>query len=354
MSAAPPFASLTRAGQSRRLRQVAERALTAYPIRPTRVSRLATGWNATFRVDAADGARYALRVHRPTGPDTAMVRTELGWLAALRRETPLPVPEPVPAVDGAPLVVVEHPAVPEKRTCDLLRWVPGRFVDRGLRPEHLQAVGRLMGRLQRHGRTFDPPGFVRPRPDDVTRFAAAYQDGLCAEVVRQCRELVSLAEPAGADVVGRVLDQVRRARDVVGPENRTLIHADLHQENYLFAARPAAEAGEPGEPGVAFEVGAIDFDDCGRAPAVYDLAVTLSELQHRADYRPLRAALLAGYRQECELPEAHENAIDAYIALRFTQLMMEPIWDRENPRWRDIWVQETVGILGLLNRLVPA
>lgn len=351
MSASASFGTLTRAGQSRRLRLLAQRALAAYPVRPARVSRLATGWNATFRVDAVDGSRYALRVHRTTGPDAAMVRTELAWLAALRRDTPLRVPEPVPTVDGAPLVIVEHPAVPGARTCDLLRWVPGRFIERGLTPSHLEAVGRLMGRLQNHGRGFDVPGFTRPRPDDVTRFAAAYDDGLCPEVVSSCRELVSLADPDGAPIVTRVLDTVRQARDVVGAENRTLIHADLHYENVLFT-KPAV--GSDPARAVPDGAGAIDFDDCGRAPAVYDLAVTLSELQHRADYRPLRAALLAGYRRECELPHAHEGVIDAYIALRFTQLMMEPIWDRDNPRWRDIWVRETVGILGLLDRLVPA
>jgi Ser/Thr protein kinase RdoA (MazF antagonist) len=59
-----------------------------------------------------------------------------------------------------------------------------------------------------------------------------------------------------------------------------LIHADLHQENYLFHGK---------------QVRAIDFDDCGYGPFVYDLAVTLSELEHRADYPTLRAALLAGY-----------------------------------------------------------
>jgi Ser/Thr protein kinase RdoA (MazF antagonist) len=101
-----------------------------------------------------------------------------------------------------------------------------------------------------------------------------------------------------------------------------LIHADLHQENYLFHGK---------------QVRAIDFDDCGYGPFVYDLAVTLSELEHRADYPTLRAALLAGYRTVRPFPPRHEPFIDTFIALRRLQLMMYILEQRNEPMFRNSW-----------------
>jgi Ser/Thr protein kinase RdoA (MazF antagonist) len=66
---------------------------------------------------------------------------------------------------------------------------------------------------------------------------------------------------------------VRQAQRELGasPDVFGLIHSDLHQENYLFHRG---------------RVRAIDFDDCGWGHFVYDLAVTLSELQHLPTPRP--------------------------------------------------------------------
>ena len=66
-----------------------------------------------------------------------------------------------------------------------------------------------------------------------------------------------------------------------------LIHGDLHQENYLF------------ERGTAR---AIDFDDCGWGFFLYDVAVTLSEIEGRPRYAELRDALLDEYAGRRSLP----------------------------------------------------
>ena len=271
--------------------------------------------NTTFRVDAIGGERYVLRIERTSGspmhpPRRAQeVWSEVSWIAAVRRDTGLAVPEPIRAADGTPLTVVEVDGVPDPRVCVLLRWQPGRFLDAGLTPSHLERVGVFTARLHAHAAGFVPPaGFSRWRIEDVSDEAAAYVTDLVGE---QCG-------PEGASLAAAVVELVRRAQRELGsgPDVFGLIHSDLHQENYLFHRG---------------QVGAIDFDDSGWGHFVYDLAVTLSEIQRRPDSDALRAGLFRGYRSIRPLPADHERYLEVFHALRVLKLTLWFIEQRDHP-----------------------
>jgi Ser/Thr protein kinase RdoA (MazF antagonist) len=291
-----------------------------------RLTLLAHLENTTFRVDAHDGGRFVLRVHRATGAPLhprrgeAEVRSELLWLDALRREAGLTVPEPVPTRDGAPLVVAEVPGVPAARVCVLLRWVAGRFVDAGLTPAHLARVGRFMARLHAHAAGFTPPaGFERPRVGAISEEVRAYVAGPVAEHVGR----------EGAALLAAVLDRVGRARRALGegPAAFGLIHGDLHQENYLFDGD---------------RVGAIDFDDCGWGHHLLDFAVVLSELRGRPDHAALRDGLLRGYQEVRPLPEGYGWHLPAFLAMRELQLTLWFLEQRHHPGFEE-WEEEVRG-----------
>ena len=127
---------------------------------------------------------------------------------------------------------------------------------------------------------------------------------------------------------------VRRAQRELGdgPEVFGLIHADLHQENYLF------DRGR---------VRAIDFDDCGWGHFVYDLAVTLSELRWRPDYGARRAGLLRGYRAVRPLPAAHERYLEVFHGLRLLQLTLWFLEQRHHPGFAG-WESEVRDLLSEL------
>jgi Ser/Thr protein kinase RdoA (MazF antagonist) len=332
-----PYEQLSRTGQIRRMRRLAQVAVDAYPVETVRITPLMRGYNTTFRVDIADGGRHVLRIQRAGGPTTEMVRSEMTWLAALRRDTDLAVPEPVPTRDGDLLTVAESEGVPGARSCVLYRWVHGRFVDDRLTPTRLERVGVLMARLQSHGARFcAPEGFRRGPVDHVTSFGRTQDDSLSPEVATRAAALVDDVHPAGGGpIVQAVIERARAARDSLGtdPEVFGLIHADLHQENYLFQQGEAR---------------AIDFDDCGYGPYVYDLAVTLSELKRRPDYQGLRSALLYGYRGVRPLAAEHERLIDVFIALRAVQLMMWTVEHRNQPMFRETWAASTARTLDWL------
>ena len=66
----------------------------------------------------------------------------------------------------------------------------------------------------------------------------------------------------------------------------------------------------------------------------------------------LRAALLVGYRSVRPFPVEHERFIDTFIALRFLQLMMYRIEERDAPMFRDTWFEDVTGNLGWLERFL--
>jgi Ser/Thr protein kinase RdoA (MazF antagonist) len=306
-----------------RLRRLAEAALVAYGVAPARLVALVHLENTTFRVETPGGDRYVLRIHRASGSpvhpprSVADVRSETTWLFVLRQEAGLAVPEPMLTADGSPLVVVAAEGVPEPRVCVLFRWSEGQFLNAALTPSHLERVGGFIARLHDHAMHFAPPAdFVRWRVGDVSGDAAAWTAGVVGE---QCGS-------GAAATVEAVLGEVRRAQRELGegPGAFGLIHADLHQENYLFHRG---------------QVRAIDFDDCGWGHFAYDLTVTLSELRWRPEYPALRAGLLRGYRAIRPLPTEHERYLETFSGLRgllLTLWFLEqrghpavPEWERE-------------------------
>ena len=65
--------------------QLARGALAPYGLDPgSRVELINVSENWTYRVDTPDGARYALRVHRPGYHTADEIESELRWIDALR------------------------------------------------------------------------------------------------------------------------------------------------------------------------------------------------------------------------------------------------------------------------------
>jgi Ser/Thr protein kinase RdoA (MazF antagonist) len=293
--------------QIARMRQLAGRALGAYPLADPQMRLIAHEENTTFRVDATAAGgrdRFLLRVHRPARhgrhvDPVAAIRSELDWLMALRADTGLPVPEPVRTTDGSLTTAAASRDVPEPRVCSVLRWMDGRIHAAMPRPVHLRRLGSVMAQLHNHAAQWDvPPGFVRIRWGWETFFgdtmvygginAAAVWDLLPAALRRRFDQVAARME--------RVMTRLGDGDGQAG-----LIHADLHLDNALFWRD---------------EVRVIDFDDCGFGYWLYDIAVALWELRDRDDYVQFRAALIEGYTQHRPLPPGGLAHLDDFIATR--------------------------------------
>lgn len=326
-----PYEQLTHRGQVGRLKALALEALEQYPVKVTKISPLVHLFNSTFRVET-DNGRFAMRINRPHDRSQAEIRSEMQWLAAIRKETPLVVPDPLMNKGGDLVTRVEVSGVPEPRDCVLFHWVDGRFYRRKLGPGALQRVGGFMARLHNHVQTFEfPDGFVRPK---------LQLDGEVGRMVNHAlengRELLS-AEMC--DDIGRVVELIGPVIDGISKgEQYNLIHADIHQGNYLF------------KNGM---VRAIDFDDCGWGHFAYDIAITFWYLGNHPLLTEMKAAFLEGYRAIRPFPVEDEVYIDPFLALR-SLLLMSFMATESNPRIRGFAPQFIASIHQRLKRFLES
>jgi Ser/Thr protein kinase RdoA (MazF antagonist) len=335
-ASAEDWDSLSRRAQLSRLRRLGCTALAAFDIEDPGMTLLRHEANTTFRVETAGGP-YVLRINRPQVHTAETIESEMAWLSALRRETDLDVPEPVRSPDGSFVIVASDAGVPVPHACVLMRWLEGRFSDRRLAPVHLRRLGILEARLHEHAdRWIPPPGFLRPRVDtlsdagkiaSVTGSAEAALAGDHPTTEDADRGLQLVEELVSADAAalfGEALEVVwattRKLADT--PGSLGLIHGDLHYENFLFHHGAAR---------------AIDFDDCGWGFHLYDLAVTLWELEQRPHYDDLRDALLSAYSQHRLLPDDHAAHLRALFVLRRMQMLMWALESRGHAAFRDVW-----------------
>lgn len=277
-----------------RLRRVAVAALRDYPLPDGALTFVTHGENTTFRHDSEAG-RYLVRVHRPqrhgrSVNPTVAIESEIAWMTALRAETDLLVPQALASRDGR--MTVRATAGDLTRIVSVLTWMDGRIHESSPRPVHLRRLGSAMAALHRHADGWaPPPTFTRIEWDHDAFFGnKMIYGGVTAE---DCWKLLPAQLRIRFEAVSRRLEPIMAADRDGG-----LIHADLHLGNAIFAGGKAK---------------LIDFDDCGRGPRLYDLAVALWELRDEDDYPTFHDALISSYTAGRAIDLTH---LDDYIALR--------------------------------------
>jgi Ser/Thr protein kinase RdoA (MazF antagonist) len=306
-----PYDQLTRLGRVRRMRQLAHVALDSYGLDGARLRLQRQAGNTLYRVRAPGTANeeeaselyvpghYLLRIHEPGYQATGAIELELEWLAAMCRDASLPVPEPVPALDGRLLIQVSAPGIPGDRNVSLLRWLKGRFIPDAIRARHYRAQGRLMGQMHEFAARWQiPPGLTKRRWDWDGLFRDVEGAGMPGS---RAWDLLPRRYTAPFELVTRQAQAVMDAWGK-GPDVYGLIHADLGVDaNLLFWGSPP-------------EARAIDFDDSGFGYWVYDLAVSLEHCRDDAAYVEYRDALLEGYAEVRSLPDSQLEQLELFMA----------------------------------------
>jgi Ser/Thr protein kinase RdoA (MazF antagonist) len=329
-----PYNQLTRLGQLRRIRQLAGAALEAYGLNGARLAFVQYSANIVYRVDVPGLApvesgrspyvpnRYLLRVLYTSQWEG--VKGEMTWLAALSHEAGLPVPKPVPTLEGDLLMRITTPSVPEGRIVSLMRWIDGRRLTTGFRPSHLRAWGRMVARLHEFSAGWQPPeGFERPIWDWEGQLGGRYfrcdVDELVASMPEHLRgpfQLVSQEARVVMESLGK------------GPDAYGLIHSDLYPENVLFKA------------GEAYP---IDFEDCGFGYWLWDIAIALCLWPWTGEWYWRRDAFLEGYAQVRTLPDSQLQHLDLFMATQYATMVLwaslfiknDPARQAEHEAWRD-------------------
>ena len=325
---------LTRLGQLRRMRQLAETALEFYDLGETRLTFLRYFANITYRVDASISPSHRMRPS-PYTPNRYLLRVllsdhweyakgEMTWLAALSNEADLFVPAPVPTRDGELLRHVSTPGVPAGRIVSLMRWIDGHKLAKGLRTNPYQAWGQMVGRLHAFASRWQPPvGFERFIWDwegllGGRGFGYSIEE-LITSMPRHLQkpfQIVSKEVKAGMKALGK-------GRDAYG-----MIHADMYPDNILF------------KDGEAFP---IDFEDCGFGYWLWDIGVALEQHPWTEEWCRKRDAFLEGYIQVHALPESQLRSIDLFMAANYATgvlwasafILDDPARKDEHEKWRN-------------------
>jgi len=330
-----PYYELTRLGQLRRLRKLAEQALVEYGLTGAKLTFEHYEGNAIFRVDVPGVAptqaendpyvpnRYNLRLLSMNDHET--IEGELIWLTALRTEAGLPVPEPVQTLAGKLLNNITTSGVPGGKVVSLMRWVEGQqLTKKSLRPHHVKAWGRLVGQLHNFAASWNPPeGYKRFHWDwdgilgnGVLRIPI---DELVAEMpekYQQPFETISAETKAAMASLG------------TGSDAYGMVHVDMYLENVLFFG---------GQPRI------IDFEDCGFGYYAYDLGIILSQWLWIPEMEWFREVFMTGYAETNTLPDEQLKYIDLFIATRFADFTLwgtsfiknDPGRANEHEDWRD-------------------
>lgn len=285
------------------LRDAAERAVSAWSINLAAIELVSLSENAVFRVDATDGARYALRIHRPGYSSLPELESELIWTEALG-EAGIDVPAAVRTPDNRGYVSVSTPGWATPRQVGLVGWLDGgtlghlleKAPDDSARAQHFAELGRAMARMHEHTTNWTPPStFVRRVWDADGLVGHDPLWGRFWELPELSAEQRTLLLRARESIWQELTDY---GCDAAG---FGLIHADLHSYNVLVH-------------GDRFTV--IDFDDAGFGWHQYDLAVALSGLRGDPTFPAMQRALIDGYRAVRPLPAEALGLLPLFLLVR--------------------------------------
>jgi Ser/Thr protein kinase RdoA (MazF antagonist) len=162
----------------------------------------------------------------------------------------------------------------------------------------LGQVGTMMAMLHQHAEAY-------ARSRAVHRHRETWHD---LHIWTRGRDDVDhIYTPDKLALFGQAAEQALARIGALGEErDYGLVHADLHQYNYLFCGQ---------------DVRATDFDDCHFAPLAYDIAVTLWYLVGRPQFEAMREAFLGGYERVRPLPEGLEAQLAAFTLARQLSMM---------------------------------
>jgi Ser/Thr protein kinase RdoA (MazF antagonist) len=329
-----PYDELTRLGQLRRIRQLAEGALEAYGLRGARLTFLRYFANITYRVDGTgpvppgDGSgpyvpnRYLLRVLCTNYWEA--VKGEMTWLAALSGEAGLPVPAPIPNPAGELLMRITTPGLPAGRIVSLMRWIDGRKRTTGFRPAHYRAWGQMVARLHAFAAGWQPPeGFERFVWDWEGLLGGRGFDDSVEELVASMPERLQEPFQIVSAEARAVMDGLGKGPDAYG-----MVHGDMYPDNVLFKAG---------------EVVPIDFEDCGFGHWLWDIALPLCRQPWTEEWPWQRDAFLEGYARVRTLPESQLRHLDLFMAAQYATVVLwasafirdDPARQAEHEAWRD-------------------
>lgn len=306
------YYELTEQGRRNRLRAVAAAALDEYSLDVVRMRGLTDATNGVFRLDTADGGRYAMRVGLgpPAGHTAEEIRSEVEWIRTLADHSDVIVPLPVPTRGGAYVTVASADDVPHDRPCAVFSWLEGPLLADRLSPDSMRACGATMAKMHEQAADFIPSaGFTAVRYDTVYPYDLPFIVFSDAGEELLPPERRTLFDDVRVLVEGTLDDLAAR-------EPARILHGDFHPWNAKI------------NRGV---VAAFDFEDIVWGWPVQDIGTTLYYFWSDKDFDARCAQFREGYESIASWPDPG-GEVFTFIAGRTLVMANDVI---SQPEWFD-------------------
>ena len=272
-------------------------------------------FNSTFKVTAANGERFALRINVNSQRTLPNLKAEIFWVEKLSGVEGLRVPAPVKTKSGEYISKAWHPMLERELFAVLFSWLEGKELGDEPTEEMMRATGRAMARMHIAAReTQLPAGAALPTVDDMfwgNTDSITPSDQLTAEDKATLARAIEHIETTTKAMYARSKPQ--------------LIHADVHPWNVMWQGD---------------DVAVFDFDDCVIGIPAQDIAVTL----YYNDTAEQDEAFLAGYQEIAPLPDYSEDEMQT-LRLQRRIFLLSYILETENPEHRAMlpkYLEETL------------
>lgn len=264
--------------------------------------------NATYLVENSEtNEKMILRVCRPDYHEKEEIESEVKWLQSIDEHTPIIVSKPIAGSNSEFLQTVTLEGDKREYHCVLFTFLDGEIPDVDNEEKLIRIfkeIGETTAQFHQHSISNHEKFKKIKRPiwdyenilGDNPKWGR-WQDGRGISTERE-----RLLERVSNTIKSRLEDFGK------GPESFGLIHADLRHANLLIDNEKKI-------------VQVIDFDDSGFGWYLYDLATSLSFIEHRSYVPKLIEAWLKGYREIRALSKKDENEILTFIMMRRMQLI---------------------------------
>lgn len=298
------FADLTVEQQVETMLPLARQIMDEFDLGECELESINHEFNSTFKVTAASGDRFALRINVNSQRTLPNLKAEIFCVEQLASEPSIKVPSPVKNSAGEYISKAWHPMLERDLFAVVFTWLEGEELGDEPTEEMMRATGRAMAHMHAVAReTKLPAGAELAVVDDMfwgNTDAITHSDQLSTD------EKVTLA---------RAIEQIEKTtRAMYARTQPQLIHADIHPWNVMWHDG---------------DVAIFDFDDCVIGLPAQDIAVTL----YYNDTPQQDAAFLAGYQEVAPLPEYSDEEMRV-LKLQRRIFLLSYILETENPEHR--------------------
>lgn len=297
---------------------IAKFALDQYGLAQGQCCFLGHSGSVTFCIETQE-EKFLLRIHQAISSShddvwqkPEVIESELLWLTALNHDTKLVVQKPIANLQNRWITQVGDENT-ETFYCSLLHWIDGEILQSERTLQQAYQLGVLMAQLHQHSQQWQiPQNFIRPAYDR-NRFKAAL-----AELYPAI--LQGLISTENYNVLESAVRQIQEMMETLEQNQEAwgLIHADLHDGNYLLHGD---------------ELRPIDFARCGFGYYLYDVASTLQYLPSA-----VRSSFFEGYQTSQKLPENYIQIIEGFFIMAVIDVLSFHV---SNPQEQE-WVSDTV------------